>query len=484
MTLAVILVPLIAALLLPLLGGLGRIVALGATIATFVLALRLPSAEAVNLPWLPDLGVTFSLSGHGAATVLVAAAALAMIGAVWYGGFRVTHRTSVFLALLLAMQGFLNGIFLAKDLVIFYVFWEATLIPSLIMLGVWGGSAKRKAVMKYLVYAMGGSLLMLVGIIALKITSGASGFHFDELVAAGPSLDLNTQLLIFAAFAVAFAVKLPLVPVHSWLIDFHDQNHPSGVADVAGTLYKVGAFGFFAWAIPLLPAAAEAAAPLLLALAAITALYGGVVAVAQTDLKRLLAYASLSHMGIIGVGVFSLQPEGMTGGMLLLAAQMVSTSALFILAGMLGERRGTFELSAYGGLARSAPFLASIMLFSVFASIGVPGLGNFPGEFLSLLGAWLHTPGWAVVATLTIIAAGIYGVNLYQRLFQGREQRPAADLSFREVLALLPFVAGILWFGIAPAAAVSNIELQTRAGTEQAIMRPVAPLAGAMEDRQ
>ena len=318
----------------------------------------------------------------------------------------------------------------------------------------------------------------------MKVTSGATGFHFDELVAAGASLDLNTQLLIFAAFAVAFAVKLPLVPVHSWLIDFHEQNHPSGVADVAGTLYKVGAFGFFAWAIPLLPAAAEAAAPLLLALAAITALYGGVVAVAQTDLKRLLAYASLSHMGIIGVGVFSLQPEGMTGGMLLLAAQMVSTSALFILAGMLGERRGTFELSAYGGLARSAPFLASIMLFSIFASIGVPGLGNFPGEFLSLLGAWLHTPGWAIVATLTIIAAGIYGVNLYQRMFQGREQLPAPDLSFREAITLLPFVAGILWFGIAPAAAVSNIELQTRAGTEQAITQPTEPLAGTMEDSQ
>lgn len=481
--LAVVLVPLIAALVLPVLNtGLARFVAVLAAVATFVLALLLPGEAAFSVPWLPELGVSLALSGDGASVVLVATATLVMACALLYAGWRVTHRTSVLLALLLGMLGFLNGVFLARDLVVFYVFWEATLIPSLIMLGVWGGSGKRAAVLKYLIYAMAGSLLMLVGIIALKVVSGAASFHFDDLLLAAPQLDLTAQALIFAAFALAFCVKLPVFPLHSWLIDFHEQNHPSGVADVAGTLYKVGAFGFFAWAIPLLPAAAAAAAPILIGLAAFTALYAGVVAVAQKEFKRLLAYASLSHMGIVGVGVFSLQSEGMTGAMLLLSAQMLSTGALFLLGGMLAERRGTLDLAAYGGLAKSAPLLAGTTLFIIFASIGVPGLGNFPGEFMSLLGGFLASPWWAAVATVAVIAAGTYGVNLYQRLFQAKEERPAAELSGREVFVLAPLVAGILWFGFVPSVAAGYIDQQTGVAAESlAAVDAGLPMAVAPE---
>ena len=259
---------------------------------------------------------------------------------------------------------------------------------------------------------------MLVAILALRPLSGATSFRIVDLLPATQALPLGTQVWLFLAFTLAFAVKLPLWPLHGWLPDFHEQNHPSGVADVAGTLYKVGGWGFFAFALPLFPAAAALLTPYLLALAAFTAVYAAVVATAQTNLKRLLAYASLSHMGIVGVGVFGLYLTGLGGAMYLLAAQMLSTGALFLISGMLYSRRNSFELSEYGGLAKSAPALAALTLFAMFASIGVPGLSNFPGEFMSLLGAFERSAWLGGFATLAVIAAGVYGVNMYQRLYQ------------------------------------------------------------------
>src|SRR5690606_12867781 len=236
--------------------------------------------------------------------------------------------------------------------------------------------------------------------------------------------------------------------------------HPSGAADVLGSLYKVGAFGFFAWALPLLPAGALNVAPVLLALAAITAVYGALAAVAQEHLKRFLAYGSLSHMGIIGVGLFGLHLAGLNGAIYFLAAQMVSTSALFLVAGMLWHRRRSFLLRDYGGLAKGAPALAAVSLFLIFAYIGVPGLSNFPGEFMSLLGAFQSSPLPAAFATLAVIAAGVYGVNLYQRLFQGSTTVPTRDLGALELYVLVPFIAGVLWLGVSPAPQLRQIEQQ------------------------
>jgi NADH-quinone oxidoreductase subunit M len=464
MTVATILIPVAAALLLAVVPSLraARGIALLASLATFVAAILLPGAAGVSLEWIPGLGATFTLDAQGAASVLVVAAALTMIPAVIWAGVRVERRTNAFLALLLAMHGFLNGVFLAQDLLLFYVFWEATLIPSLFMLGGWGLERRREAMAKYLAYAVTGSFLMLVAILALKPMSGAASYRLADLLAATPSLPLGAQMWLFAGFALAFAVKLPLLPVHSWLPDFHRQNHPSGAADVAGTLYKVGAFGFFAWALPLLPAAAERWSPLLLALAAVTALYAAVIATRQCDLRGLLAYASLSHMGIAGAGVFALEIAGASGAMYLLAAQMLTTGGMFLLAGMLHARVGTFELGAYGGLARSAPALAGLSLFVLFASIGVPGLANFPGEFLSLLGAFQASAAAGVVAVAAVVAAGVYGVNLYQRLYQGRPAGAVVDLGALEALVLVPIVAGILWLGLAPAPQLERFEAQSR----------------------
>ncbi len=462
-SLYVVLVPLAVALLVTLLRAnrpfVQALAVLGG-VATFALALFLPGSEPVDAAWLPGLGVSFALDATGAGAVLVLVAALVMIPTLLVAATRVERNAAGFVALLLLAQAGLNGIFLAKDLIVFYVFWEATLIPALLLLGVYGGERRRQATLKYLVYAVAGSFLMLVSILALKGLSGAASFHVTDLMLVAPGLAPSAQTWLFVGMAVGMVVKLPLWPLHSWLVDLNEQNHPSGAADVLGSLYKVGAFGFFAWALPLLPAGALNVAPVLLALAAITAVYGALAAVAQEHLKRFLAYGSLSHMGIIGVGLFGLHLAGLNGAIYFLAAQMVSTSALFLVAGMLWHRRRSFLLRDYGGLAKGAPALAAVSLFLIFAYIGVPGLSNFPGEFMSLLGAFQSSPLPAAFATLAVIAAGVYGVNLYQRLFQGSTTVPTRDLGALELYVLVPFIAGVLWLGVSPAPQLRQIEQQ------------------------
>ena len=462
-SLYVVLVPLAVALLVTLLRAnrpfVQALAVLGG-VATFALALFLPGSEPVDAAWLPGLGVSFALDATGAGAVLVLVAALVMIPTLLVAATRVERGAAGFVALLLLAQAGLNGIFLAKDLIVFYVFWEATLIPALLLLGVYGGERRRQATLKYLVYAVAGSFLMLVSILALKGLSGAASFHVTDLMLVTPGLAPSAQTWLFVGMAVGMVVKLPLWPLHSWLVDLNEQNHPSGAADVLGSLYKVGAFGFFAWALPLLPAGALNVAPVLLALAAITAVYGALAAVAQEHLKRFLAYGSLSHMGIIGVGLFGLHLAGLNGAIYFLAAQMVSTSALFLVAGMLWHRRRSFLLRDYGGLAKGAPALAAVSLFLIFAYIGVPGLSNFPGEFMSLLGAFQSSPLPAAFATLAVIAAGVYGVNLYQRLFQGSTTVPTRDLGALELYVLVPFIAGVLWLGVSPAPQLRQIEQQ------------------------
>jgi NADH-quinone oxidoreductase subunit M len=459
-----ILLPLVGALALFTLPSRGaqRLVVLFSTLFTWLFALALPQAQPFETPWIEAVGLYWSFDPAGAGSVLVLSAATVMLPAALYASFAVRERTRGFLALLLLMQAGLNGIFLAADLVLFYVFWEATLIPSLLLLGIWGGEGRRQATLKYLTYAVAGSFLMLVAILAVRPLSGAPSFRMADLLPATQALPFATQLALFVAFALAFAVKLPLWPLHAWLPDFHEQNHPSGVADAAGTLYKVGGWGFFAFALPLFPEAAAAASPYLLALAAFTAVYAAVIATAQTHLKRLLAYASLSHMGIVGVGVFGLYLAGLNGAIYLLAAQMLSTGGLFLITGMLYARRETFDLAAYGGLARSAPGLAAVTLFTLFASIGVPGLANFPGEFMSLMGAFQRSPLLGGVATLSVIAAGVYGVNLYQRLFQGEAELQTRELRWGEAALLAPLLSAILWFGLFPQPQLARIDVHAQ----------------------
>lgn len=478
-SLYVVLLPLVAALLVALARGSAptvRALAFLGGIATFAVALFLPGSGGFRADWLPAIGVSFALDATGAGPVLVLVAALVMIPTLLVAATRVEENAAGFVALLLLAQAGLNGIFLAKDLIVFYVFWEVTLIPGLLLLGIYGGERRRQATLKYLVYAILGSFLMLVSILALKALSGAPSFHIADLMVATGTLSADVQTWLFVGLAIGMMVKLPLWPLHSWLIDLNEQNHPSGAADVLGSLYKVGAFGFFAWALPLLPLGAMRVAPVLLVLAAITALYGAFAAIAQRHLKRFLAYGSLSHMGIIGVGLFGLHLAGLSGAIYFLAAQMLSTSALFLLVGMLYDRRRSFDMKEYGGLAKSAPAFAGVTLFMIFAFIGVPGLSNFPGEFMALLGAFQTSPWPAAFATLAVIAAGVYGVNLYQRLFQGTTTIPTRDLGALEMYVLVPFIAGVLWLGISPAQNLRQIEEQATL-VELQLERASAPAA-------
>jgi NADH-quinone oxidoreductase subunit M len=480
MSLAVILVPFVAALLIFLLRqrGLQVLLAVLSTLITFVVARLLKDDPGFSRLWIPGFGSYFELSPQGAASVLVFVASIMMIPTIGYASAKIKDRTGGILALLLLMQAGLNGLFLAKDLVVFYLFWEATLIPSVLMLGMYGGEKRRQAATKYLVYAVAGSFLMLISILAIKPLSGAISYRLSDLLAATPNLPLNTQLWLFAGFAISFAIKLPMFPLHSWLPDFHEQNHTSSVADVAGTLYKVGGFGFYAWALPLLPDAAKAAAPLMMGLCAITAIYAAMIAISQTHMKRMLAYASLSHMGIVGVGIFGLHITGLSGAIFLLAAQMLSTGGLFFISAMLYERKQSFDLSSYGGLAKSAPALAALTLFILFTSIGVPGLANFPGEFMSLLGGFQTQPVIAGLATLSVIAAGVYGVNLYQRLFQAEQSKATYDVNENEVFLLLPIILGILWLGLNPNQSFKQIEPQSQIVIDQLTPTQTATLGG------
>jgi NADH-quinone oxidoreductase subunit M len=465
---AIVLVPLavaVALLLAPRRAVHLPLAVLG-VVATLVLALFADgSAGRLEVPWIPTIGAWIALDATGAGGALIRVAALVMLPTVLWAALRVDRHAHRFLAALLATLAGVAGIFLARDLVLFYVFWDLTLLPGLALLGGWGLTHRRAALVKYLMYAVAGSFVMLLALLALRPLSGAAGYRFEELLAATPQLDPLTQAWLFGAFMFAFAVKLPIFPLHAWLVDVNEQNHPSGAADVAGTLYKLGGFGLFAWALPLLPDGATLLAPLGLALGAFTAVYAMAIATRHTHLKRVLAYFSISHMGLVAVGLFSLHLAGQSGAMALLAAQMVTTSGLFLVAGMLHARRGSFELDAYGGLAKAAPAFAALSLVVLFGGIGVPGLANFPGEFLAVLGAFAASPLAATLAVLAAIGAGALGVNLFQRVFQGEAKgAPTHDLSPLEVAVLVPIVAATLWLGVAPAANLTAFEAEAAAG--------------------
>lgn len=480
--LLLILVPLLTALLVALVRKSSRLVqavAFIGGIGTFLLTLNLQGAEGFNAPWLPGVGVSFALDSGGASTVLLLVAAIVMIPTLQYAS-RQGVSSGALVALLLLSHAGLNGIFMARDLVVFYVFWEATLIPGLIILGLFGLEKRVPALVKYLAYAVLGSFVMLISIIATKVLSGAPSFHITDLMIATPSLTFETQVLLFIGFAVGMAVKLPIWPLHSWLITFNEQNHPSGVADIFGTLYKVGGFGFFLWALPLLPLGAEAVAPYLLALGVITAVYGAFAASGEKHLKRFLGYASLSHMGIVAAGLFALDIVGATGAIYLLAAQMASTGALFLMSGILYRRYQTFDMDAYGGLAKSAPAFAGISLLMIFASIGVPGLGNFPGEFMALMGTFQTSAFLGVLAIATVITAGAYGVNLYQRIFLGGQRDKKGDLSAFELALFVPFIVMVIWLGFFSQPHMAKIEQHSQMielQLDRAHMPTLEPLA-------
>ncbi|MGQ9691980.1 MAG: complex I subunit 4 family protein [Thermaceae bacterium] len=393
-------------------------------------------------PLLREVGVYYAMGLDGVSALLFLSTALV----VFLGSL--SQVEGRFLGLALLMSTGLLGIFAARDLVLFYVFFEATLIPALFMLLLYGREERLRALYTFVLFTLAGSLPMLAAILAVRYLGGAESFLLEDLLAK-PVPEAYGKW-VFLGFLIAFAVKTPLVPLHAWLPLFHRENHPSGLADALGTLYKVGLYAFFRYAIPLAPSGFSEWQGLLLFLSALGAVYGAWVAFSAKDWKTLLAYGGISHMGLGGLGLFSGIPEGITGSLFLLAASAVYTGGLFLFAGFLHQRTNTLEIGLHRGLAASAPGLSVLGLFLVMTMVGLPGLSGFPGELLSLLGAYKASPWLAAFGFLAVIGSAAYALTAFQKVFWETSQKEVHDLTPHEWAFAGLSVLALLWMGLFP----------------------------------
>ncbi len=367
----------------------------------------------------------------------------------------VQDRVKGFMLFFLLLEVGMNGVFLSLDLVLFYIFWEFTLIPMYFLIGVWGGERRVYAAVKFFLYTMAGSVLMLLAILYLILQTGTSSL--PELVARQPALG-GAQMGLFLAFALAFAIKVPMWPLHSWLPDAHVEAPTAASVILAGVLLKMGAYGFLRFNLPLFPQAALQAAPWMAVLAVIGILYGAAVALGQKDLKKLVAYSSVSHMGFVMLGIFALNLQGLSGGILQMVNHGLSTGALFLIVGMLYERRHTRELAAFGGLWKVLPLLGGLSLVVTLSSMGLPGLNGFVGEITILLGAFgaapIPHPWLALAATVGVILEAVYLLVMFEKVFLGpivhTENLQLKEITTREILTLAPILVLIFWIGLYP----------------------------------
>jgi NADH-quinone oxidoreductase subunit M len=426
-------------------------------------------------PWIGAWGVSYSLGIDGISVFMVMlttlSSSLAILGSYNY----ISERERAFYALMLLLEAGVVGVFAATDVFLFYVFFELTLVPMYFIVGVWGGARRIYAAIKFFLYTAFGSLLMLVGILYLfwraKTLLGAPTFAYSDFLMV--PLTGTEQLWLFAAFALAFGVKVPVFPLHTWLPDAHVEAPTPGSVILAAVLLKMGTYGFLRFLLPLFPSASQhpTVITVMLVLGVIGILYTAWVAAVQPDAKKLVAYTSVAHMGFVVLGVFALTVNGLQGGLIVMISHGISTGALFLLLGMLYERRHTREIEDFGGLARVAPWLATVFVLTALTSIGLPGTSGFVGEFLALLGTFESYPGLAIVATLGVIFAAYYMLPMVQRVFfnaldkgQNREVR---DLSGREIAILAPLCALMIWIGWNPTPFLERMEPSVRAVLER-----------------
>ncbi len=473
--------------------ALAKRTALAVTGVEFVVSLGLwwaldPAVGAMQLtsstPWLPRLGVAYAVGIDGISLFMVLLSTgltfLSVLGSWTY----ITTRERGYYALLLVLLTGMLGVFVATDLFLFYVFWEVMLIPMYFLIGIWGGQNRLYAAIKFFLFTMVGSLLMLVAIVAMVWAIGSQTgqylFAYDYVLRHAPMFREFAPWL-FAAFALAFAIKVPVFPLHTWLPDAHVEAPTAGSVILAGVLLKMGTYGFLRFAIPFFPdvALSPFVSQLMVALAVIGIVYGALVAMVQPDVKKLVAYSSVSHLGFVMLGIWAATVQSVQGALMVMIAHGLSTGALFFLVGMLYERRHTRELSAFGGLARVMPLFAVILTVTALASIGLPGLSGFVGEFLVLLGSWAAFPAATVIATTGVIFAAAYLLWALQRMIFNALDRPEneglTDLTPRELAVLLPLVAGMVWLGLYPKPVLDRMEPATRHYLEL-----VAPAPGAV----
>jgi NADH-quinone oxidoreductase subunit M len=403
-----------------------------------------------RLAWIPAIGADFALAVDGVSLVLILLTTFLVPLILLASWDNITDRLKGYVAAFLILEAAVIGVFAATDLLLFAVFFELTLVPMYLIIGIWGGAGRRYAAVKFFLYTMLGGLLMLLAILYLYGQAGT--FAYDAIL--GLELSGTEQRWLFAAFVVAFAVKVPLFPVHTWLPDAHTEAPTGGSVFLAGVLLKMGTFGLLRYALPLFPDATVEFAPTLLVLSVIGILYGALVALMQKDIKKLIAYSSVSHMGFVVLGTFALNATATSGSVVQMINHGLSTGALFLLIGFLYERRHTRQIAAFGGLAKRVPVMAGLWLLVSMSSLALPGLNGFVGEFPILLGTFQEVPWAGVLAAFGAVLAALYLLWAYQRMFHGplvgADNEHTTDLKPREIGVLAPIVVLIVAIGVYP----------------------------------
>jgi NADH-quinone oxidoreductase subunit M len=415
--------------------------------------------------WIPQFGISYHMGVDGISLFLLLLTTILISISLFYsGGGDIEFRAREFCFFMLVLETGLLGALVSVDLFLFYMFWEVMLIPMYFLIGIWGHGRKIYAAFKFILYTMLGSLLMLIAILYLVFKArGALGhLSFDLPDLMSVPLTISEARWLFAGFALAFAIKVPMWPFHTWLPDAHTEAPTAGSVILAGVMLKMGTYGFLRFAIPLFPDVAVQAAPIFMALAVVGIVFGALVALVQPDLKRLVAYSSVSHLGFVVLGMFALNPQGVEGAVYQMLNHGVSTGGLFLLVGMIYLRRHTREISEFGGLWHSVPIYAGIFMVVMLSSVGLPGLNGFVGEFLILLGAYLHTWQAAVAAVSGLILGALYLFYAYERVMFGpitREVNKALpDLSAREIAVMVPLLALMFFMGFYPKPLLNRME--------------------------
>jgi NADH-quinone oxidoreductase subunit M len=417
--------------------------------------------------WIPAVGSKYYFGVDGISVLLILLTTLLGFISVYSSFTAITHREKEYYVFLLLLQTGMLGVFMSLDFVLFYVFWEVMLVPMYFLIGVWGGPRKLYAAIKFFMYTLVGSVLMLVGILALYFYNStglaavglpglgnAPTFDVTQLYAIAPQVPFGLAKWIFMAFFVGFAIKVPMFPFHTWLPDAHVEAPTAGSVILAGVLLKMGTYGFIRFSLPLLPEATRWAVPWMAALAIIGIVYGALVAMAQKDMKKLVAYSSVSHLGFVMLGMFALNPHGLSGSVLQMINHGLSTGGLFLLVGIIYERRHTRMIADYGGLAKVMPVYAMMFMIITMASIGLPTLNGFIGELTILVGAFTRSTTWAVLAASGIVLGAAYMLWMYQRAFFGEitheENKTLKDVGLREQWTLIPLIVMCFWIGLYP----------------------------------
>jgi len=442
--------------------GMALVVATAEFLFSLLLIPRVPIGSSgyaldLNVPWITSPPIHFHMGVDGLSIFLVILTTLLTPISILASWNSIQHRVKEFFIALLMLEVGVVGVFFSLDLFLFFLFWEIMLIPMALLIGIWGHERRIYAAVKFVLYTMAGSILMLVGILWLYNATGT--FDLVEIQRALQTgnlvLPAQTEMLLFLAFFVAFAIKVPLFPLHTWLPDAHVEAPTAGSVILAGVLLKMGTYGMMRFCLPLFPLASRKAAPYVAVLAIIGIIYGALVAMVQPNLKKLVAYSSVSHLGFVVLGIFSFNAIAMQGAIYQMLAHGITTGALFLLVGMLYDRRHTFEIKQYGGLATPMPRLSAFFLFVALASLGLPLLNGFVGEYLILLGTYIVHWQWAAWASTGVILSACYLLWSYQRVFFGEitveKNKTLPDASERErfILAIMSIV--ILWMGIGSA---------------------------------